>query len=195
MWLQHDRPYHESINNGNCKNKLTGIKKAATYYKVARNLPKEFDEDIGYYRYEPILKILDKVNSADFYGNTVESIKKVHNRISQEYGNRSVLSFTTKLLWLKIRNPIIIYDSQARIALDTPDSDLLAFYEAWREGFNTQREAIAEVCDELDKVAEYAYDQTIATPSYVKDISAQIWFQERVFDVYLWHKGLINRMD
>ena len=189
MWLRHDRLYHESLNNGTCEEKLVSIKKAATYYKVARNLPKEHDEDIGRARYEPILKILDKVGAADFSGDVVKSISRVQKKISKAYGDRGVLSITTKLLWLKIRNPIIIYDSQARKALNTEDGDLLGFYEAWRAGYRAHSEDIATVCANLIGVSKYSCDQTIATPQYVQAISAQPWFQERVFDVYLWHEG------
>jgi hypothetical protein len=190
MWLKHDRRYHESMNNGTHEEKLVVIKEAATYYKVARNLPKEFDEDIGYARHEPILKILDKARTTDFSGDAINSIANVQNKISRAYGGRNVLSVTTKLLWLKIRDPIIIYDSQARKALNTGENDLTGFYQAWRAKYCECREAIATVCAKLNRVAKYSCDQTIATPKYVQDISAQPWFQERVFDVYLWHEGL-----
>ena len=190
MWLRHDRLYHESMNNGTREEKLISIKKAATYYKVARNLPKEYDEDIGCARYEPIVRIIDKASTPDFSGDIVKSIKKVQEKISRAYGGRGVLSITTKLLWLKIRDPIIIYDSQARKALNTEDGDLPGFYEAWRAKYCAHSEAIATVCAKLNRVSKYSCDQTIATPEYVQDISAQPWFQERVFDVYLWHEGL-----
>lgn len=189
MWLRHDRFYHESINNGTRKERLVSIKKAATYYKVARNLPKEYDEDIGYERYEPIVKILDKAIASDFSGDTVKSISKVQDKISRAYGHRGVLSITTKLLWLKIRDPIIIYDSQARKALNTEDGDLSGFCEAWRDEYSRHDKTIASVCGGLHRVAKYSCDQSIATPKYVQEVSAQPWFQERVFDVYLWHKG------
>jgi len=52
--------YHKSLNNGTREEKLISIKKAATHYKVARNLFKELDEDIGRARYEPILEEIDK---------------------------------------------------------------------------------------------------------------------------------------
>ncbi|MDD2658320.1 MAG: hypothetical protein PHY54_01400 [Methylococcales bacterium] len=189
MWLRHDRLYHESLNNGTREEKLIFIKKAATYYKVARNLPKEYDEDTGCARYEPIVKIIDKAIASDFSGDTVKSINKVQKKISKAYGDRGVLSITTKLLWLKIRDPIIIYDSQARKALNTEDGDLSGFYEAWRTEYSAHSNAIATVCAKLSSVSKYSCDQTIATPAYVQAISAQPWFQERVFDVYLWHKG------
>ena len=115
MWLRFDRLYHDSLNNGTREEKLISIKNAATYYKVARNLPKEYDEDVGCARYEPLLKVIDKVSTSDFSADTVKSISKVQKMISKVYGNRSVLSITTKFLWLKIRDPIIIYDSQARM--------------------------------------------------------------------------------
>lgn len=189
MWLRHDRLYHESLNNGTRDEKLISIKKAATYYKVARNLPKAYDEDIARARYEPILRIIDKISASDFAGNTAKSIGKVQQKISKAYGNRGVLSITTKLLWLKIRNPIIIYDSQARKALNTEDGDLSGFYEAWRTEYSAHSKNIATVCTKLSSVSKYSCDQTIATPAYVQAISAQPWFQERVFDVYLWHEG------
>ena len=189
MWLRHDRHYHESLNNGTHEEKLISIKKAATYYKVARNLPKEHDEDIGRARYEPLLEIIDKVSASDFSGDTVKSISKVQKRISKAYGDRGVLSITTKLLWLKIRDPIIIYDSQARRALNTESGDLSGFYEAWRTEFDAHSNVIATVCSKLSSVSKYCCDQTIATPAHVRAISMQPWFQERVFDVYLWHEG------
>ena len=189
MWLSNDRLYHDALNIGTREVKLMSIKNAATYYKVARNLPKEHDEDVGCVRYEPLLNVIDKVRTSDFSGDTVKSINKVQKMISKAYGNRGVLSITTKFLWLKIRDPIIIYDSQARKALDTEDGDLSAFYEAWRAEFDAHSNAIATACSTLSSFSKYSCDQTIATPAYVRDISAHRWFQERVFDVYFWHKG------
>jgi hypothetical protein len=190
MWLRHDRHYHESINNGTPGEKLITIKKAATYYKVARNLPKEYDENTGCARYEPILKIIDKASASNFSDDTVRSIKKIEKAISRAYGDRGVLSITTKLLWLKIRDPIIIYDSQARKALNTDNGDLPGFYEAWRAKYSEHSDAIATACAKLNRVSKYSCDHKTATSAYVKEISEQTWFQERVFDVYLWHEGL-----
>lgn len=96
---------------------------------------------------------------------------------------------TTKLLWLKVRSPIIIYDSQVRKALDTPNGVLSCFYDAWQAKYESKKKSIEKVCEKLSRVSRYSYNHTIATPSYVQNISAQPWFQERVFDVYLWHEG------
>lgn len=190
MWLRHDRLCHESMNNGNRSEKLISIKKAAAYYKVSRNLPKEYDEDAGFERYEPIVKILDGIKASSFSDNPVKSIKKVESKISTAYGGRGVLSITTKLLWLKVRDPILIYDSQARKALNTVEGKLSEFYSAWENEYSKHSKAIDAACAKLNEVAKYSCDQTIANSVYVKNISAELWFKKRVFDMYLWHKGL-----
>jgi hypothetical protein len=140
-------------------------------------------------RYRPVLKIIDKVKLADFSSDPVNVIEKIEGQISKAYGGRRVLSATTKFLWFKVRSPIIIYDSQVRKALQTPDGDLQCFYDIWRDKYNYHNKAIAQACASLSKVSRYACDQTLATPPYVQSISAESWFRQRVFDVYLWHKG------
>lgn len=188
MWLKHDKKYHESINGVKREERLSAIDGAAKYYKVARNFP--IKSENGRVRYERILKIIDKVVASEFYGDTVSSVEKVESKIRGVYKGGSVLSATTKLLWLKIRNPIIIYDSQARKALNAKDGDFSDFYEKWHAAYEKDKEPIASACSKLSRISRYSCDQTIATKDYVKTISAQPWFQERVFDVYLWHKGL-----
>ncbi len=189
MWLGNDQFYHASLNSENCEEKLDCIKKALTHYKVARNLPRVYDAENGIQRYEPILNIIDEVSACSFADNTVESITNVKRRISEAYGNRGVLSITTKLLWLKIRTPIIMYDSRSCQALNTDARDFSGFYTAWKNEYEKHEKNIAKACTKLSRVSKYSCDQTIANPAYVKCISAKPWFQERVFDMYLWHKG------
>lgn len=187
MWLKHDRLYHEALNNGDHNGKLKAIKDVAAEYRIARNLPTKYEKNCA--RYAPILEIIDKVMPVDFEGDAEGAIEKVEGEISKVYGDRTALSATTKFLWFRVRNPIIIYDSQVRKALKTPAGNLRRFYEAWRVEYNNRSGAISNACANLSSVAGYSYDQTIATSSYVQGISAEPWFQERVLDVYLWHKG------
>lgn len=190
LWLKHDKPYYEAITLGSQSEKLKAINKALAFYKVARNLPTKYDIEKNHERYEPILKIIDAVDSSDFSNDVVWSIEKVQKKISRAYGDRGVLSITTKLLWLKVRDPIIIYDSQARKALGTEDGNLSAFYNEWRNQYELHRKEILSACAKLSNVAKYSCDMKISTPKYIDEISSSNWFQERVFDVYLWHKGL-----
>jgi uncharacterized protein with von Willebrand factor type A (vWA) domain len=189
-WLKHDKKYHEGLQSKSSDARLQAIKAALTYYKIARNLPKAFDQKIKIQRYEPVLNILDGINAISFQNSPIQAIKKLEQKISDAYNGRNVLSLTTKLAWLKMPEQIIIYDSQARKALATKNGDLTSFYEAWQKEYQLCRRDIKSACDKLDKVAQYSWDIEVATPKYIKQIAKTQWFQRRVFDSYLWHKGL-----
>ena len=93
------------------------------------------------------------------------------------------------LLVPKIKQPILIYDSQARIALGTKNGDLDAYYAKWRKEFESNKEEIVDVCSKLPDMNKYAINQEIGTKEVIKNISNELWFHERVFDIFLWSKG------
>jgi hypothetical protein len=181
--------YCQALANGNKSEKLTTLKNASGFYRVARNLPSEYDEKKGLARYEPVLDIIDSLKPIQFENNPVKEILEIERRISEKYGNRSVLSLTTKFLWIKIKQPILIYDSQARIALGTGNGALDAYYEKWREEFKAKQREIVEVCSKLPDMNKHAVNQEVGTKEYIGEISDEAWFHERVLDIYLWNKG------
>lgn len=189
QWLTYDMGYCQALATGNKNEKLTTFKKAGGFYRVARNLPSEYDEKKGLARYEPVFDIIDPLTPNQFENNPVKQISEIERRISEKYGNISVLSLTTKFLWIKIKQPILIYDSQARNAVDTENGDLHAYYEKWREKFKANQREIVEACSKLPDMHKYAVNQEVGTKEYILEISAKTWFHERVFDIYLWHKG------
>ena len=100
------------------------------------------------------------------------------------------LSFTTKFLWLKFKHPVIIYDSQARKAVGLNSTDDLAiYYKNWYASFNENKALIVQACSKLADQHLYSVDQLIGTQEYIQSISSQLWFHERVHDIYLWNKG------
>lgn len=191
QWLDYDRGFFEAMSGSDDTAKLSTLKKAAGFYRVARNL---HTKKKGPERYQPVLDILDTVNPEQFKRDRnqeiVREIISIERRISSEYNNRNCLSLTTKFLWLKVREPILIYDSQARKALGSKDGNLECYYEKWPQCFKRHKQKIEEACASLHKLHRYTYspDQK-ATESYINKISSQIWFQKRVFDIYLWLKG------
>ncbi len=176
--------YCHALAKGNRSEKLSALRTAAVTYKVARTLLLKLD---GPARYERLLDIIDSLEPAQFENNVVEEIRDVATRISEKYGGRNVLSATTKFLWIKIKQPILIYDSQARNALGA--RALADFYDKWREEFTANEGAIVKACSKLHDMNKYAINQEVATKEYIREISGQPWFHERVFDSYLWHKG------
>jgi hypothetical protein len=134
LWLSQDRESCEALAGNDEHKKLKQLKKAAVFYRVARNLPKQYDQKKGLERYGPILKILEPLKRKDFLGEPLlRYIEEVRCKISAAYGNHGTLSLTTKFLWLKIRSPILIYNSQARRALLAPQGDLAKYYSLWRD--------------------------------------------------------------
>ena len=189
QWLTYDRDYCLTLANGNESEKLATLKNAGGFYRVARNLPTEHEEKEGVVRYKPVLDIIDCLERSQFEKNPVEEILKIAEKISGKYGGRNVLSLTTKFLWIKIKQPILIYDSQARIALGTKNGDLDAYYAKWRKEFESNKEEIVDVCSKLPDMNKYAINQEIGTKEVIKNISNELWFHERVFDIFLWSKG------
>ncbi len=192
QWLSHDKGFCDAFSGNDQINKLVALKSAGAFYGIARNLPTKFDQKKGIERYRPVLDILDKLEKSKFEENPVGEIEKVERDISKKYGNRGVLSLTTKFLWLKIKQPILIYDSQARIALGTEDGKLQPYYERWRQEFRRSQDEIKKVCSKLSNLNLYVADQEVGKKDYITKVACKEWFQERVFDIYLWNKGNVT---
>ena len=211
QWLVHDSGYHKVMTleagKDSTQKKSDALIKAGSFYSVARSLPTKYDLDKELLRYEPVIAIIDKFSSDDLGGATsadeirpqsIEKIKQTADEIGGIYltnkGNRrNVLSMTTKFLWLKLKSPVLIYDRNARVALnhlnDTTlrPNDLGAFYDNWLQAYTKEKDKIAEVCSNLHRMNLYAINEI--GENEVKSLASQAWFQERVFDNYLWGVG------
>jgi hypothetical protein len=189
QWLTHDKDYCKVLSTGSNEEKLSVLKKAGSFYKIARNLPTKYDVKKSIPRYQPVLEILDAVDKTQFQCDLINKILEIEREISKNHGRRNVLSLTTKFLWLKVQKPIIIYDSKARISIGTKHGDLEQYYVEWTKSFKKHKENIKEVCAQLSELNLYAIDQAAGTKKYIKDISSKVWFHERVYDIYLWHNS------
>ncbi len=103
-------------------------------------------------------------------------MKRLRRRMGEAYGNRDLLSASTKLLWLFHRESVVIFDSQARAALGTPSGDYDAYLDRWRVEFTRTEADIRHACRAL--------------PSrFSRQVSGQEWFRMRVLDISLWRRG------
>jgi hypothetical protein len=194
LWVSQDKPWCKALAGTDDSDKLGALRKAAGFYSIARNLPKKFDTGN---RLGPVLEIIDAQSPADFQDpKLLRSIEKVRKNISARYGGRDVLSATTKFLWLKMQSPIIIYDSQARKALSKLGSvkhriaRIDEYYDRWRKEFKPREQEIRDACASLQNIYEYAENPEAALDECRGKTIEQSWFRERVFDVYLWRRGL-----
>ncbi|WP_323843820.1 hypothetical protein [Microbulbifer magnicolonia] len=187
QWLGKEAVYCKLLASSELENQRKALVKAGGHFRVARNLPKKFETAGNLYRYQPVLDMLNDICDVSS-SNVTDVVDQARNRISDQYGGRSVLSLTTKFLWLKIKSPVRIYDKQARIALKTADGDFVAFNDAFSDRYAKCEKQITEACSNLENVLSYSV-QSDMKKSEVKNLVTEQWFKERVLDVYLWNQG------
>lgn len=193
FWLEYESSFSDSLNHdtGQSKDRLKTIRHAATYFRVARNISARSSGLQGDERYQPILDVLADVNPIQFTQHVPDQILAVHERLRQALG-KNVLSLTTKFLWLKLKSPIVVFDSQARRALKVREGSpeiYIEYYDKWQSLFQQKRPAIAFACSLLPNLGRFTARPGVATPDYLQSLVSQQWFHERVLDVYLWNVG------
>lgn len=189
LWLEKESHYCRMLSSS-IDEQIVAVKKAAGYFRVGRNLPKKFEKNNDY-RYQPVLEVLNRVGSLT-EENTIHIVADTCKQISEHYGGRNVLSLTTKFLWLKFKSPVRIYDRQARTAINTPPNNYACFHEAFLEQYSSYKEPIEAACDNLKNMLSFTVQPQMKQKD-IKNIIHKDWFHERVFDIYLWNKGNINK--
>src|SRR5207249_351018 len=117
--------------------RLPAVRRAAGYFKVARNFPKAFDIERGFQRLAPVLEILESYRSRPVTTETLGGIvETARHDLGAAYGGKDLLSAATKFLWLLHKDPVVIFDSQARIALGAPSTDYPGFLKVWHDGYS-----------------------------------------------------------
>ena len=188
-WLAYDRRFCAALSDPSEAIQLSGLREAAVKYRVARTIQTKFEKKAGTKRLEPVLAVIRTATPAQFQGEkAVSAILQIADTLSATYGYRGVLSLTTKVLWLKVQHPIIILDSNARLALNVRNADLLTYYKTWRKEYGEQRARVAAACQALMDVRSFCLEPHLSRDK-LAELSRAEWFRERVFDIYLWHKG------
>lgn len=192
LWLSGESSWVEAMRGNDRSAKLQAMANFAKAYRISRNfhLKHELKDGVQAERFGEILDIIDALTEADFAGDRLlPKLNEIRKQISARYGGSDVLSGTTKFLWLKLQSPIIIFDGQARVALDTKYADIDGFYVRWRNSYEVHAAEIARSCSNLDQVRRYCVDPAAVTPRFMEQVTSRTWFHERVFDIYLWTLG------
>jgi hypothetical protein len=189
QWLSSERDLHYALN---CKDKAIlrkGLAEAVQFFGVARNLPRIFDIGRGLTRHEPLFTSFLKLNEQDVTeSNYIDIFDSFLSSLASRYGDKTLISLSSKLLWLRFRDPFIIYDSRVRSSLNIHSSDYSICVRKWLEAFRPYQEEIAEISSKLPSLLRYV-DFGIDGESRreIKNISSKEWFHRRVFDMCLWH--------
>lgn len=134
MWLSQDRLFIENLASNNRSDQLKELGKIAAAYRIARNLPLAGDKHKDKKRYEPVLKIINRISGPVEEKKVICLVTKTKKEICEEYNINEALSLTTKFLWFKFQSPILIYDSRARNALKTETGNYENFCKEWKKG-------------------------------------------------------------
>ena len=120
------------------------------------------------------------------------AVKCLVSLFSKEF-KQANLSAATKLLWFRHRRPFVILDTQAISGLRklghkfNPRS--YEDYEAeWRKAFNQRKDEICAAVGHLSILQPFL-SHWHKSPESIEALAKELWFQERVFDLYLWELG------
>ena len=184
QWFLQEKPLFDGLREGSNEAKLNTLKKAATYFSIARNFPARFDDGRGLRRFEPVVDILD--NTKDPMGASVNAVDSLQKSLSAIYGGRKLISAASKLLWLKYRDGVIIYDLKARETLGLKKDDYRVYCSAWKNAYTEHQGLIRNVCATLTKAQGFALCGVEVSSDEIKKATTSQWFYERVLDTYLW---------
>jgi hypothetical protein len=190
QWIANEKRLYAVLNGNGPSGVLDSLSEAITYFQVARSLPRKYDVERGLRRYEPLLRAFHELPQSSTYDNDfVELVDRFQRRIGSSYGGRNLISLSSKLLWLRFRDPFIIYDSRVRGALKLTSTDYGEFVERWLSSFEQYESQIARVCSFLPSILRYLVADSEAVEDEVAADCSEPWFHRRVFDIFLWHEG------
>lgn len=184
-WQFWDKPFSERIFSNDNKDSLDAFHHAAKYYKVTRNFPIDVSES----RLQAALDLVRARRGALTEKNVCQTVDRLASEFESRYG-KNAISAASKFLWLRHKSPVVIFDSRARKWLNkngykVPANDYTRYRQQWLCAFVDHRVEIDHACSGLVNVLDYsmAHDED---EQEVSDVVSSLWFQERVFDKFLW---------
>ena len=171
QWLSEEVLLHRALQNEVPEAQRSAIGRAVTQFRVVRSLRRSAEEALGVPRFESVRECLTAVKGRDVTAETFVSVTTdFAQAVARRYGGHSFLSLASKLLWLRFRDPFVIYDSIVLSALGTRVADYPGYVVAWNERYARHEAAIARACAGLSDSHQVANEE---------------WFRRRVLDVML----------
>jgi hypothetical protein len=184
QWEQREKSLHQQIV-GNPS--LVHIRSALRYFQVARTFP-------GLGSDEAAQAVADALRNVD--GQMQLSPEQKVTTLASQFRdrfNQFNLSPSSKLFWLKHKQPYIIYDSRAVTALrelgcNFQNANYSEYCRCWQEQYGQRRTAIQKAASRLREVRAFL-PSWHRTELELTALASHPWFLERVFDIYLWEMG------
>jgi len=190
-WFQYDKRFVEGLRSGDISVKMKSLRGAANAYHVTRNFKTRADED-DKNRLQHALAALEEVGRSSVTDEDVDAkVCKLASELERLYGEHTI-SAASKFLWFRYQSPVVMYDSQARRCLKQlcgiDGSDYGKYRATWREQFATREDLVRQACAELIQVKSFSLAHDVRDEVFMSLVGEK-WFQERVFDWFLWGNG------
>jgi hypothetical protein len=191
-YLEYDRPIIEKFDCADSVNKLQAIHEWTTYYGVVRTLPITVDESAHTkQRLERAFELLMQFPE-ELPQDFVSIVIKYTEQLNEAY-HRNAQSAASKLLWLRYKAPIIIFDDLARKALCEREQthnlyDYSVYCKAWTKNYKEHQQTIKEASGDLINVSRFF---PTGDEFEITRVINQEWFFQRVFDNFLWRDGIV----
>ncbi|WP_318412060.1 hypothetical protein [Photobacterium leiognathi] len=188
VWYDYDSHFSEYISGEHyaIDERVKVLRKFLSHYSINRNLQPK-DKELKHYservcagsyntkKHHIILTELDSFTpSNDWVYDTLRFEKILIDKLTNEV---SLLSLSSKVLWQKFRGQRLVYDADARKALNIADKDLLGFNNNWNDLYENN---YLQIVDALESVLN---DSPFMCFRY--DEFRQDWFYRRILDMYL----------
>jgi len=185
QWEKSEKLLHEQVSG---EPSLDQIRSGLRYFQVARTF-KGLKSDEAAQCVSDTLIAVSGLSSLAPQDKVDELASAFRQRFAQF--NRSAAS---KLLWLRHREPYVIYDSRAVLALKELGCKLKAkhtyaeYCAHWRTQYEQRKLAVKTGAARLLEARPFipGWDGTDAE---LLALASEPWFLERVFDIYLWERG------
>lgn len=185
QWKSKEQCLHRDIR---AEPTVNQFRSALRYFKVARNFKGLGEEDIAVLALRAFMEVREQDNITP-----EEKVIMLARRFKAD-GFQANLSAASKLLWLKYRGPLVIYDSRAVAALtahfgrDIGNKNYHKYCEVWRGEYKRHVEKIDKAVRQLQHVRDFMPTWRMSNETLLR-MANRPWFKERVFDIYLWEIG------
>lgn len=187
QWETKEKILHESLSR-RLDEKI--IIDALGYFQIARSFKGINDEKSQVP--SQLVSALTKINSST--SNAEAKVDELATDLQSQF-NKYTLSAASKLLWLKHRSPVIIYDRRAVNALSKKaghkkiKGNYLQFTRAWRDEYSYFERDIEAAIKNIKNGRSFM-PKTDLSDRQIDGLSNDDWFKERVFDIFLWEIGV-----
>lgn len=186
QWLRREHALFRAISSNPTDQ---DIREALTYFQVARTFEGLSKDPSKLSSIRLALRDIRKRRSLA----PVQMVVELACKLQIEFKQFNV-SAASKLLWLSVREPVVVYDKRAVSALSGHFKHKFSarnyneYASVWREEYLNHEPDIAAATRQLPKGRRFMPNCAL-TDSELLSLAEQSWFKERVFDIFLWEIG------